>query len=270
MGGVRITAVLLLAAAAVPVPLVHGQAAQAHQNAARPVFEVATIKQSPSLDGGGTIFTPPGGQLRAINIDARSLITFAFRGNQRLFNSQIVNAPTWLESERFDITAKSSEALAAAPDAELSRAMPQLVQSLLEDRFKLKLHRETRQLQRYVLSVARKDGSLGPRLRPVSRDCAVDRTLYRIQMTPGHLAAGAMSVSNLVAFLGGNVERVIVDQSGLTGTFDIELDWSPEQAATDQPSLFSAIQEQLGLKLEPTKGPVEVLVIDHVEKPAPD
>ncbi len=89
-------------------------------------------------------------------------------------------------------------------------------------------------------------------------------------MTPGHLTAGAMSVSNLVAFLGGNLERVIVDQSGLTGSFDIELDWSPEQAATDQPSLFSAIQEQLGLKLVSEHGPVDVIVIDHVERPTED
>jgi len=235
-----------------------------------PAFEVATIKRSTSLDGGGTIFTPPGGQFRAINIDARSLITFAYRGSGRLFNSQVLNGPSWLESERFDIVAKSVDALVGAPAAELARAMPLLVQSLLGDRFKLKLHRETRQLQRYVLSVARKDGSLGPRLHRVSRDCAVDPTLCRIQMTPGHLAAGAMSVSNLVAFLGGNVERVIVDQSGLTGTFDVELDWSPEQATTDQPSLFSAIQEQLGLKLISERGPVDVIVIDHVERPTED
>lgn len=240
------------------------------QAAQNPAFEVATIKRSTSLDGGGTIFTPPGAQFRAINIDARSLITFAYRGTGRLFNSQVLNGPSWLESERFDIVAKSGDALVSAPAAEVSRAMPLLVQSLLEDRFKLNLHRETRQLQRYVLSVARKDGSLGPRLRRVSRDCAVDRTLCRIQMTPGHLTAGATSVSNLVGFLGGNVERVIVDQSGLTGTFDIELDWSPEQAATDQPSLFSAIQEQLGLKLISERGPVDVIVIDHVERPTED
>jgi uncharacterized protein (TIGR03435 family) len=243
---------------------------QAQSDQKRPAFEVATIKRSTSLDGGGTIFTPPGAQLRGVNVDTRSLITFAYRGDQRLFNSQILNGPEWIESERFDITAKSNEALAEAPTAEISRTMPLLVQSLLEDRFKLKLHRETRQLQRYVLSVARKDGLLGPRMHRVSRDCAVDRTLCRIQMTPGHLTAGGMSMSNLVAFLGGNVERVVVDQSGLTGAFDIELDWSPEQAATDQPSLFSAIQEQLGLKLISERGPVDVLVIDHVEKPTPD
>jgi uncharacterized protein (TIGR03435 family) len=134
----------------------------AQQAAPKPAFEVATIKRSTSLDGGGTIFTPSGAQFRAINIDARSLITFAYRGSGRLFNSQVLNGPGWLESERFDIVAKSGDAQVAAPAAELSRAMPLLVQSLLEDRFKLKLHRETRQLQRYVLSVARKDGSLGP------------------------------------------------------------------------------------------------------------
>src|SRR4029077_7585013 len=130
--------------------------------------------------------------------------------------------------------------------------------------------RETRQLQRYVLSLARKDGSLGSRMHRVNRDCAVDRTLLRIQMTPGHLSAGAMSVSNLVGFLGGNVESVVADQSGLTGTFDIELDWSPDQTATDKPSLFAAIQEQLGLKLESERGPVDVIVIDHVERPTED
>jgi len=238
--------------------------------AQRPACDVATIKRSTSLDGGGSLFTLPGAQFRAVNMDARSLVTFAYRGNQRLFNAQILNGPAWLESERFDIMAKSSEALAASPAAEISRAMPLLVQSLLKDRFKLELHRETRTLQRYVLSMARKDGSLGPRLHRVNRDCAVDRALCGIQMTPGHLSAGAMSMSNLLVFLGGNVEHVVTDQSGLTGTFDIELDWSPEQAATDQPSLFSAIQEQLGLKLESERGPVDVIVIDHVERPTED
>jgi uncharacterized protein (TIGR03435 family) len=242
----------------------------AQQAAQKPAFEVATIKRSASLDGGGSLFTPPGAQLRGVNVDTRSLITFAYRGDQRLFNSQILNGPGWMESERFDITAKSNEALAAAPAAEISRTMPLLVQSLLEDRFKLKLHRETRQLQRYVLSVAGKDGLPGPRMHRVSRDCAVDRTLCRIQTTPGHLTAGAMSMSNLVAFLGGNVERVVVDHSGLTGAFDIELDWSPEQTAIDQPSLFSAVREQLGLSLGSERGPVGVIVIDHIERPTED
>jgi len=74
------------------------------QPAQQPAFDVATIKRSASLDGGGTLYTPPGAQLRAVNVDARSLITFAYRDGQRLFNSQILNGPGWLESERFDAT----------------------------------------------------------------------------------------------------------------------------------------------------------------------
>jgi uncharacterized protein (TIGR03435 family) len=79
-----------------------------------------------------------------------------------------------------------------------------------------------------------------------------------------------MSMQNLIAFFGGNVERVVVDRTGLAGSFDVELDWSADQPDSDKPSLVAAVQEQLGLKLEAERGPVEVIVIDHVERPSPN
>jgi uncharacterized protein (TIGR03435 family) len=162
-----------------------------------------------------------------------------------------------------------SDDLAARPQAELFSVLPLLLQSLLEDRFKLKVHRETRELPVYVLSTANRNGSLGPQLRPSAVNCAAEPDKCTLRPFPGHLS-GVSNLEIMTNLLAVSVERVVVDHTGLAGQFEYNLEWSPDQSASDKPSLFAAIQEQLGLKLESTKGPVDVLVIDHVEKPTPD
>jgi uncharacterized protein (TIGR03435 family) len=211
----------------------------------------------------------PGGVFRAVNLDLSTLIANAYRTERRLLPFQIVNAPDWLSRERFDITAKSE----ATPGATVPpfAQLPVLVQTLLEDRFKLKVHRETRSLPIYTLITSRTAGQLGPSLRVSSTDCAKDPTQCGIKSAPGLLSAKALDMDTLITILAVPAQRMVVDRTGLAGRFDLELKWRPYDvragSSDDAPDFFSAVLEQLGLKLEPATGDVEVLVIDHVERP---
>jgi uncharacterized protein (TIGR03435 family) len=247
-----------------------GQSAPAQKP---PAFEVTAIRRSAALDAGGTAGFQLGGRFRAVNLDARSMIASAYKADkagQRLLVSQIIGAPDWLASERYDITAKVGDDLAAGTQTDLFLKLPSLLQSLLEDRFKLRVHHETRELPIYALMVARKDGAFGPQLRRSAYDCVRDRAKCRIDFATGHLSAGSITLATLTTLLSGPLQSVIVDRTALDGSFDFDLDWSPDQSSPDKPSIFSAVQEQLGLKLESTKAPVDVLVIDHVERPTED
>jgi uncharacterized protein (TIGR03435 family) len=259
--------------AAIVSALALAPAVRAQAPVTPPAFEVATIKRSAALDAGGTAGFQPGGRFRAVNIDGRSLILSAYKpdaAGQRLLVSQLVGAPGWLAVERYDITARVGDDLAARTTTELFLTLSALLQSLLEDRFKLKTHHETRDLPLYALTLARKDGALGPQLTRSSSDCVRDRDRCRMDVAAGHLRAGGVSLATLTLLLSGPLQSVVVDRTGLAGAVDIELDWSPDQSASDKPSIFAAVQEQLGLKLESTRGPVDVLVIDHVERPTED
>jgi uncharacterized protein (TIGR03435 family) len=210
-------------------------------------FEVASVKPNPSGSGHSDIDVD-GNLLRMNNVTLKACITWAFR----MTDSQVYG-PDWLGSERFDIVAK----------AEAGKPQPEMLASVLAERFKLAVHRETKELTIYALVVAKN----GPKLKKV--DPGEDDTTSR----RGHLTATRVSMSGLARFLAGpNVRlgRPVVDKTGLDGVFDFNLDWSPEgsqeKAADALPSIFIALQEQLGLKLDAQKGPVEVLVVDHVEK----
>jgi len=182
-----------------------------------------------------------------------------------------------------------------------------MVRGLLAERFKLAVHKETRELPAYELVVARRDGKLGPQLRPSDVDCAAlmaagraradgppalppigQRVPCSMRLFPGNFTGGSMRMAQLAAALGRipSINRTVVDKTGLTGTFDFDLSFTPEQMPSENlmppgapplppidpngPSLFTALQEQLGLKLESAKGPVPVVVIDHAEPPMED
>jgi uncharacterized protein (TIGR03435 family) len=158
---------------------------------------------------------------------------------------------------------------------------PALLRSLLEDRFKLKSHRETPELQRYALVLARKDGALGPQLRRAPVDCKAEPRQCGLQIQSGRFSSESTVISTLVNFLGSNVQRVVVDRTGLDGRFGLTLEFTPDRTPlplaadatpppADKPSIFTALQDQLGLKLEAERGPVDVVVIDHIERPTPD
>ena len=247
--------------------------------APRPSFEVVSIKRNASGDPGGGGGFRAGGRFQTTNVSVDILIRIAYRQGAQLLPSQIVGGPEWMRADAYDIVATAGSALAEKTPAELLPMQPLLLQSLLADRFKLKVHRETRELQRYALVRARKDGSLGPQLRPSGLDCSVDFTQCSIRFGAGTFTSGSTTIVALANYLASTVvQTVVVDRTGLEGRYEIGLAWAPDRvqlpqngdaapAPSDKPSIFAALQEQLGLKLEPERGPVEVVVIDHIERP---
>jgi uncharacterized protein (TIGR03435 family) len=250
----------------------------AQEAPSRQTFEVATIKRNTSLASGGGGGMAPGGRFRLVNVDVRTMISIAYRMGAQLSPSQIVGGPEWTSSEYYDVAGKVGDDLADKPPAALIAAQPLLLQSLLEDRFRLNVHRETRQLPRYALVLARKDGALGPHLLRTTVDCTVDRQKCSLQGAPGHFTGGAVRITTLIGFLSANVQRVVIDRTGLDGTFELDLEFAPDHASpplsgdttppsADKPSIFTALEDQLGLKLQSERGPVDVVVIDHIERP---
>jgi uncharacterized protein (TIGR03435 family) len=256
-------ALLLITAAIAVLP--------AQETPPRVAFEVATIKRNVSLERSGSMGLEPGGRFRALNAPVLWLISSAYGVFQRpLFESQLIGGPDWLKSEPYDIIAKAGADVATLKPDEQFRKIPDLLRSLLEERFALKVHRETRQLPIYALVRLKKDEALGPRMTRSTLDCAKESARCGYNVLPGHLTGGWITPAMLANLVSTATERVVVDRTGLEGRFDVELEWSPDQAATDKPSIFSAVQEQLGLKLESDRGPVDVVVIDHVERPTED
>lgn len=256
---------------------------------ARPAFEVASIKPSKSQDQRFMIRPLPGGRLNVTNVPLKQLITVAYR----VQDFQISGGPDWLNSERFDIAAKAEE------DANFDQ-LRLMLRSLLEDRFQLKLRRETKEAPIYALVMANKRGKYGPNLQESSGDCPPrdggappprPPSAPGQMPTPvcggmfgglGRLAGSKISLAQLTDILSRSVGRPVVDKTGLTGKFDIKLEWTPDQVQFSPgspdparpapppdagPTIFTAIQEQLGLKLAAEKGPVEVLIVDHAEQP---
>src|SRR5688572_8337297 len=253
------------------------------QDAPRLTFEVASVKPNKSPETGGFIQRMRGGTFNVGNQTLLQLIRFAYG----LQGVQLVGAPDWLRTERFDITAKAPAVIPpTAPGQPVPEAL--MLRSLLEDRFRLAMHRETRQLPIYALVIARSDGRLGPHIRRPANDYCAQRAKAAEKAPPPpmgtgpvcgirgnneELAAGAFPIGGFARFLAGEVERVVIDRTGLTGEWDFELKWSPPNAPSsdpDRPSIFTALEEQLGLRLESTTGPVEVMVIDRVELPTPN
>lgn len=231
----------------------------------QPAFEAASIKRNIDSEGG-SIGIEPGGRFRAINADIRFMIATMYRpaGGPRLFPQQIVGLPDWASTEKYDMIGKVAQEFAGLSAADQFRRMPAMVQSLLEDRFKLRLHRETRQMPVYALVVSRPNV-----IRLSTADCRDAANTCRIQSAGGHYSAVGLTLNDFMIFLSSTVERVVIDRTRLQGRYDVELDWSSEPGS-DKPSIFTAVQEQLGLKLESDRAPVDVIVIDHIERPTPD
>ncbi len=236
------------------------------QAAPRPSFEVATITRNTAVEPAFSMGFMPGGRFRAIGVDVRTLVAIAYQQGQRLFPSQVVGGPGWMASDAWDIDAKVSVDMSRAMSVPLRAA---LFQSLLEDRFKLRLHHEIREVQQYALVLARKDGALGPQLRRSMVNCVADVSRCETRSLPGQFTSTSITSGGLAAYLASAVMRTVVtDRTGLAGTFAATLEWAPDSAATtDKPSIFAALEDQLGRKLQPERGPADVVVIDHVERP---
>jgi uncharacterized protein (TIGR03435 family) len=259
----------------------------------RPTFEVASVKRNNDPNAPVSMRVLPD-RFTMTNAPVRLLINAAYT----LATYQYIGMPNW--PERYDIAAK-------APDGVAPDQMPLMLQSLLADRFKMVARRETRDSPIYALVVSRSDRRLGSRLTKSTIDCApilARRAAAARARGPGPIpvpqrapgerpecgarmigrgaySAGNTTMPKLAEFLAGYVGRQVVDRTDLQGEFDLDLEFSPQASSLppspgaaasldDAASVFTALQEQLGLKLEPTRGPVEFLVIESVEKPSDD
>jgi uncharacterized protein (TIGR03435 family) len=227
-------------------------------------FEVASIKESTDIADGGSMRLMPDGGVLAKHLPARSYLTIAFSLQQY----QVVNAPAWMATTYYDVQAK--------PAAQATRDQRSIMlQSLLRDRLHLQFHRERRPLDGYAM-VPMRVGQLGPAFQRSSVDCGkVFATTPRCREggfdTNGTFRAIGVPLYQLVQIIVIQVQAPVVDETQFDGPFDIDLRWSPELGKTDDaPSIFTALQEQLGLKLERKRVPTEMFVIDHVERPTPD
>jgi bla regulator protein blaR1 len=225
-------------------------------------FDVVSIKPTPPGRPGISIETTPG-RFQAKGATLSFLLQYGF-GLQAF---EIVGGPIWSESDRFEIEGKFEG------EDTPTRMIPML-RAVLVDRFKLKFHRETRQLPIYQLRIAKN----GPKLRET--DAANKGKEPRFRPSAGRLAATNQTVPALATILTRTLRRRVLDRTGLKGHYDFVLQWTPDENETpplrpgttasdpNGPSIFTALQEQLGLRLESARGPVEVLVIDQVEKPS--
>jgi uncharacterized protein (TIGR03435 family) len=264
----------------------------------RPAFDVTSVKPNNSGDGRIMMLPAAGRGWSGTNVTLGMLIRIAFQ----LQNDQIVGGPKWLFSDRFDVAGTGT-----APGADGPFWLK--LQALLTDRFRLVTHTETRELPIFALALARQDGQLGPKLTRSTADCTPlpgargeppaprpmptfapgERPQCGWMGGRGNVIAGGLSMKELATNLSRIIGGLVVDRTGLTGNFDWTLDFAPDPnfagrgdlpplppgAVPDRPplegpSIFAALQEQLGLKLESTKGPVDVLVIDSAEKPTAD
>jgi uncharacterized protein (TIGR03435 family) len=247
-------------------------------------FEVASIRRNLSGDTRSGVSYQPG-RFVAENATTKTVIAYAY--NVKEF--QISGGPSWLDDERFNVTAKEDDSVAESrlrlPWRQYREQLGLMVQSLLADRFKLRVIRQSRDSAILAL-VAAKDG---PKLK---RSAALDFHSADIRGRRGQLIAKGLSLAQLADILSWMPEvgvRKVVDETGIDGTFDLSLRWAfdrtpsatspaivntgvpPDAAALPDvsgPSIFDAVQEQLGLRLQATKGPIEFLVIDHIEEPS--
>lgn len=225
---------------------------------AKPGFEVAAVRPSdPTADGTSVDFT--GQRFIIRNMDLMHMIQFAYG----LHKAQLVNAPEWV-TERFDVN--------GVPDIPGMPSMPQMqsmVQQLLVERFGLKFHREQKELSIYGFSMAKGGTKLA-----ASHDAKVEGPTMHID-GGAHRMNGSfanVSMEDLALSLQGMADRPVVNQTGLAGTFNFALTWNPDLSfdgeSSDVPALFTAMREQLGLKMEAKKGLVNVLVVDRLTKPS--
>lgn len=233
-----------------------------------PAFEVASIRQNKEGEGHSDIWSnPANGNFRTNNVSLRALLQVAYS----LPQSRIVNVPRAMDQLRFNIEAKAApsinDQLSKLPSDQGMAEKRQMLQALLSDRFQLKTHRETRELPVYVLVVAKGGAKL--------QAWASSGTTVNAGNGYMHIQGGANSLDVLAGTLATQLGRPVLNKTAVKGTYKITLTWTPDDQAANSsaasgPSLFTAIQEQLGLKLEAAKAPVDVLVVDHVEPPSPN
>ena len=257
-------------------------------------FETVSITQNTSgtTEKGATRFQPKGG-LTATNVTLVELIKFAYQRHP--FDQRDVSGgPAWATSERFDLLARVSGEHVLDSDG-VPRQTLALLKALLSERFKLKVHEEDRDRPVYALTPAGTDGVLGPKARKSDIDCGAVMRGERpallpgqgppcgFKTPPGRLFANTFTMPAIASLLSRHLDRPVIDRTRLSGRFDIELEAAEIKAAPDYkpgpsdlalppaagPSIFVAVREQLGLKLEPVDAPLAGIVIEQAERPHP-
>ncbi|HTS48220.1 MAG TPA: TIGR03435 family protein [Bryobacteraceae bacterium] len=236
-------------------------------------FDVASIKASPKDDNRFMLGLPRGGTFRATGVTVKMLIMSAYQVNAY----QVSGGPSWIATERWDIQAKTDAAQGLMPRDQFDA----MLQALLLDRLQLKVRRETKEMPVYALAVAKG----GSKLTPHSGDPPKPEDRMRVGF--GSMQFQASGLGLLAYQLSLQLGRTVIDKTGLTGQYDFRLEWAPEPgqggpesiglppdpslkfppADPNRPSLFTAIREQLGLRLDSEQGPVDMIVIDSVSKP---
>ena len=241
-------------------------------SAAQQRFEVASIKQN---DSGSRASNCCGsrGRLVGTNITLEMLISTAYK----VYDFQVAGGPGWVNTDRYDIEAKPPDDSPGNENQDI--LLGPMLQRLLEERFKLTVRRETREMPVFALTVAKGGSKLKSEKctapDPNTRQRSADVCGFSV-MDNQLIRATQIDMPRFISMLTFWVRRPIMDKTGFNGTFDVDLRWNPNEAAAADatrppadagPSIFTALEEQLGLKLESTRGPVEVLVIDRVERP---
>src|SRR5262245_6742107 len=270
----------------------------------QPEFDVASIKSNKSGTNQRQFNWEPNGRFTAINVPIGDLVRIAYaeRVPEGILGplppNRLSVAATWaggaraLQSEKFDVIATTDP---GTPQEQVFL----MLRTLLATRFKLVAHREIKDLPIYALVMARKDGSLGPRLRRSNVDCSaapsesptasptadgfVAEPCKGLRNVPGKATGRAVTIPTLARLMSGWVDdhRPVEDRTGLTGNFDIDLDWTPDRQAPAPPAgapalpltdpngagLFTALREQLGLRVESTKNSIDIVVVDYAEYP---
>jgi len=243
------TRLLLAVGAAIITGIVAAQTA---------VFDVASVKPNLDVDSRLRMQFLPGGKFTATAATLPALVRHAYG----VRDIQVTGARGWMTSDRFDITAASEAASGKLPEEQLRR----MLQALLAERFQLKLHKESKEMPIYALVV----GKSGAKLKPLNGSHAPFARTGR-----GLAVLYTSTMWGLAGFLTNSAGRMVVDETGLTGEYDIGLEFMPERLngapppdGDSGPTIFAAVQEQLGLKLEARKGPVEIIVIESAERPS--
>jgi len=268
------------------------------QQAATPglAFDVVSIKPNPS--GVDSIIRVSPGRIEFPSTTLMGLIKSAY-GRFAFDPREVVGGPSWIDSDRFRVIGTSARPFQSAPDG-FPTDLSAMIRRLVEDRFKVRVHSEQRETAHYAMILARTDGKTGPGLRSAPDECTqaikelsgakpAPRTRAgpppcSFGGPPGKIVGTGVTLNAFANMLSRFAGRRVIDRTGLPGSFDIELTFDPASAAQLPPgaapgplprddaaaSIFTALQEQLGLKLESTRSPVDVLVVDAAEPPTPD
>jgi len=269
-------------ALAVAMGHVHPRA-QAPAGDSRPIaFEVASIKPNLSRDAAESVSLQAGGGLRMTGFRLHTLIRVAYASGTTLTPEQVIGGPAWLGADRFDIVAKAEGDLMFDVEGRRPARVIAMLKTLIEDRFAVRVHTESRRIPAFALKLSRRDGRLGPQLNESKAECpryapgavptgADPDRWCGFRRAPGSVMARYITMPEVATFFSGFavVGRPVQDRTGLTGRYDLRVQFI-EGPDADSGSLFTALREQLGLTFQSERTALPVIVIDRAEHPTPD